>query len=105
MLNLALNAFHSMPTGGMLKVSGEVRCLCDQLIAAVTIADTGPGIAAEDLSRIFDLGFTTRPGSPGLGLAVCKTIMEQHGGTITPASRPGRGTTFELEFPLCGASH
>ncbi len=104
-LNLALNAFHSMPGGGMLKVSGEVRYLCDQLIAAVTIADTGPGIAEEDLNRIFDLGFSTRPGSAGLGLAVCKTIMEQHGGSITPESHPGSGTTFELEFPLPGGSH
>ncbi len=101
-LNLAVNAFHSMPEGGILKISGQVRCLCDQLIAAVSITDTGPGIAAKDLSRIFDLGFTTRPGSPGLGLAVCKTIMEQHGGSILPASRQGGGTTFELEFPLCG---
>jgi two-component system, sensor histidine kinase FlrB len=104
-LNLALNAFHSMPGGGLLKVSGEVRHRCDQNIAAVTIADTGPGIAQEDLHRIFDLGFTTRPGSPGLGLAVCKTIMEQHGGSITPASQPGSGTTFELEFPLSGGNH
>lgn len=101
-LNLALNAFHSMPDGGTLKMAGAVRCLCDQFIAAVTITDTGPGIAAEDMTRIFDLGFSTRPGSPGLGLAVCKTIMEQHRGSITPTSRPGSGTSFALEFPLYG---
>ena len=66
-------------------------------------SDSGPGIAAGNREQIFHPGFTTCPGSPGLGLAVCQTIMQQHGGTITVHSETGRGTTFRLEFPGWGA--
>ncbi len=105
MLNLALNAFHFMGTGGRLKISGK-RISAQEANAAkarVKIEDTGSGIPAENLRRIFQPGFTTRPGSPGLGLAVCKTILQQHGGDIAVASRTGSGTTFWLEFPLLEA--
>jgi signal transduction histidine kinase len=101
-LNLALNAFRFMPQGGRLRISGEIHDQGENSRARVEITDSGPGVAPEHLERIFDAGFTTRPGSPGLGLAVCKTIVEQHGGSITVASEPGRGTTFTLEFPGSG---
>jgi len=100
-LNLALNSFHFMPAGGVLHIAGEVTPNPEAKVR-LQIADTGPGIAPEILDRIFEPGFTTRRGSPGLGLAVCKTIMEQHHGTIRVASRPG-GATFTLEFPRAGA--
>jgi two-component system sensor histidine kinase FlrB len=99
LLNLALNAFRFMPGGGVLRISGRRRGKASEGSAEIEVADTGPGIAPENLARVFEAGFTTRPGSPGLGLAVCQTIMQQHGGTITAASRPGRGTRFLLEFP------
>src|SRR5208282_4386136 len=83
LLNLALNALRFMPGGG---VDIEVR-------------DTGPGIAEDDLPRIFDAGFSTRAGSSGLGLAVCRRILEQHGGSIAVESRPGHGATFRLRLP------
>jgi len=98
LLNLALNAFHFMPHGGGLRISGEAV----DHTARVEIADSGIGIALENLERVFDPGFTTRPGSPGLGLTVCKTIIEQHGGSISVSSPPQGGTTFTLEFPLAG---
>jgi signal transduction histidine kinase len=104
LLNLALNAFRFMPDGGLLRIRGEVSSRAGKATAAVEISDTGPGIAAEDRERIFHPGFTTCAGSPGLGLAVCKTIMEQHGGGITVDSGSGHGTTFKLEFPLSGAN-
>jgi signal transduction histidine kinase len=104
LLNLALNAFRFMPSGGVLKIRGEVSPRAGQSIATIEISDSGPGIAAEDRERIFQPGFTTCAGSPGLGLAVCKTIMEQHGGAITVSSRVGLGTTFKLEFSLSGAN-
>ena len=103
LLNLALNAFRFMPGGGVLKIGGEVSSQAGERRAAVEISDSGPGIAAEDRERIFQPGFTTCMGSPGLGLAVCKTIMEQHGGAISVDSQLGLGTTFKLEFPLSGA--
>jgi two-component system sensor histidine kinase FlrB len=97
-LNLALNSFRFMPEGGVFVISGEAA----GHKATVEFADSGPGIAPENLQRVFQPGFSTRAGSAGLGLAVCKTIMEQHGGSIAVSSRPGCGATFTLEFPLLG---
>ena len=97
-LNLALNSFHFMRGGGTIEISGGTRA--EVASAWIEVADSGPGIAPENLSRILEPGFTTRAGSPGLGLAVCKTIMEEHGGAIRVASRAGCGTTFTLELPL-----
>lgn len=97
--NLALNAFRFMPHGGVFEIVGGIT---PQGGVRVELRDSGEGIASENISRIFTPGFTTRPGSPGLGLAVCKTIIEQHRGTIDVQSKAGQGTTFTLEFPLAG---
>jgi two-component system sensor histidine kinase FlrB len=97
-LNLALNSFHFMRGGGTIEISGGTHA--EVASAWIEVADSGSGIAPENLSRILEPGFTTRAGSPGLGLAVCKTIMEEHGGAIRVASRAGCGTTFTLELPL-----
>lgn len=102
MLNLALNSFQFMPGGGVLRISGEPARPAKNRGPWLEMADTGLGIAAENIERVFEPGFTTRPGSPGLGLAVCKTVMAQHGGSIRVASCAGRGTTFSLEFPFTG---
>jgi two-component system sensor histidine kinase FlrB len=96
LLNLALNAFRFMPGGGWLSIRG-VDLGADGV--EITARDTGPGIAADDLPRIFEAGFSTRPGSSGLGLAVCQRILEQHGGTIGVESRLGEGATFWLRLP------
>lgn len=104
LLNLALNAFASMRGSGLLHIAARMETGGEKLKAYVDITDTGPGIAREDQERIFQPGFSTRPGSPGLGLAVCRTIMEQHHGSIRVASQPGSGTTFTLELPLLEAS-
>jgi two-component system sensor histidine kinase FlrB len=100
LLNLALNSFHFMPGGGLLRFAGRVSS--QHRSVEIEVADTGPGIAPENLSRLFEAGFSTRAGSPGLGLAVCRTIVQQHGGTISVASRPGRGAAFTLRLPLAG---
>jgi signal transduction histidine kinase len=99
LLNLALNAFRCMPGGGVLRISGRAVRSAEKLTVHIEVADTGPGIAPEHLERVFKAGFTTRPAGLGLGLAVCQTIMEQHGGRISVASRPGQGARFLLEFP------
>jgi two-component system sensor histidine kinase FlrB len=103
LLNLALNAFRFMKGGGVLTVSGSVTEAPSPQVR-IEIADSGPGIASENLGHIFEPGFTTRPGSPGLGLTVCKTIVEQHDGSIGVRSSAGEGATFHLEFPVLGAS-
>ncbi len=96
LLNLALNAFRFMPGGGWLSIRG-IDCGADGV--EIVVRDTGPGIAPDDLPRIFDAGFSTRAGSSGLGLAVCRRILEQHGGSISAESRPGNGATFRLRLP------
>ena len=101
LLNLALNAFRFMPGGGWFGLRGDD--LGSNGIE-VSVRDTGPGIAENDLPKIFQPGFSTRPGSCGLGLAVCRQIVEQHGGTIGVESRPGHGTTFRLRLPRMEAA-
>jgi PAS domain S-box-containing protein len=97
LLNLVLNAMHAMPGGGWIEIGGHRSE--DGSSVVVRVADTGPGIAPQHLPSIFEPGFSTRVQSPGLGLAVCRKIVEQHGGTIRAASRPGRGATFTMTFP------
>jgi two-component system sensor histidine kinase FlrB len=97
LLNLALNAFRFMPAGGWLALSGIEDVSAESI--AIEVRDTGPGISPCDLPRIFEPGFSTRPGSSGLGLAVCHRIIEQHGGSIEAKSNPGYGATFRLKLP------
>jgi PAS domain S-box-containing protein len=63
---------------------------------AIRVADTGPGIAAADLPRLFDPFYTTKPQGMGMGLAICRTTAEAHGGHLTVESTPGQGTVFQL---------
>jgi len=96
--NLVLNALRALPGGGWIELSGRIGE--DGRAVWLAVADTGPGISPEQAPRIFEAGFSTRAGSPGLGLAVCRKIVEQHRGTITVTSPPGRGAIFTLTFPL-----
>jgi signal transduction histidine kinase len=98
LLNLVLNAVQAMTGEGWIELGGR-RLLNSQAVALV-VSDTGPGIPAEILPRIFEPGFSTRPGSPGLGLSVCRKIVEQHAGSISAASHPGFGAKITLIFPL-----
>ena len=98
--NLALNAFRAMKPGGTLSVSVCRREKDSPPTAAVAFVDQGAGIRAENLEKIFEPGFTTQCGSPGLGLAVTRMVIAQHGGTIRVESREGQGTTFTLTLPI-----
>jgi signal transduction histidine kinase len=77
------------------------RCIWERRkkFVEVRAQDTGTGIAPQHLSNIFDPGFTTRPGSVGLGLAVCRKIVNQHRGTVRVESSTSEGSTFVLTFP------
>ncbi len=105
LLNLVLNALRAMPGGGWVEISGHrisrdgIHC-GDAAAAAISVSDTGPGVLGGNGAKIFEPGFSTRPGSPGLGLAVCRKIVEQHGGTLEAANRAGAGASFTLTFPL-----
>lgn len=97
--NLALNAFRAMPVGGTLSIRLQWADFERLNEVSITFEDTGRGIAAEHLDKIFEPGFTTQPGNPGIGLAVCRTVVEQHHGTIAVSSEPGKGTTFSVIVP------
>ena len=63
------------------------------------VRDTGAGIRAEDLGKIFELFFTTKSQGTGLGLALARKFIEAYGGTLTVRSEPGRGAAFRATFP------
>jgi two-component system sensor histidine kinase FlrB len=100
LLNLVLNALRAMPGGGWVEISGHHTHHASGCAAVISVNDTGPGIDARQAARIFEPGFSTRPGSPGLGLAVCRKIVEQHGGSLAASNRAGSGASFTLLLPL-----
>jgi len=99
LLNLILNAQAAMPDGGELMISMRP----DGQAVAITITDTGSGIPADQLGRVFDAYYSTRRGGSGLGLPIVKRIVAEHGGSITVASEPGRGTQFVIRLPAAAA--
>ncbi len=96
-VNLAVNAFDAMPAGGWLTIT--TRSEGGQVIAEV--ADTGEGIAPEDIRRIYDPFFSTRKksGGNGLGLSISYGIVQEHGGTMEVESGLRSGTRFLIRFP------
>jgi signal transduction histidine kinase len=84
-----------MPEGGELRVAVAVRG--DTL--EVTISDTGEGIAAADISHVFEPFFSTKSEGTGLGLALVHRVVQEHGGEIDVRSVPSLGTTFTLTLP------
>jgi len=98
-LNLVCNAIRHTPAGGKIVVSVERTRRAGKMGALVKITDTGCGIPAHMLEHLFEAGFSADGNTPGLGLAVCKRLMMQHGGEIRVSSRVNHGSTFELEFP------
>jgi signal transduction histidine kinase len=104
LLNLLINARQAMEGGGVLSVT--VRSNEADGMGEIAIRDTGTGIPAEKLSSIFDPFFSTKTadsngqGGTGLGLALCKDVIESHRGRIRVESALGEGTCFTLRFPL-----
>jgi signal transduction histidine kinase len=95
-LNIAVNALEAMPKGGRMRIEME-RCR-DRV--RVTVRDTGPGIPAELLARIYESDFTTKGGGSGIGLYVARAVVELHGGSIEAHSTLGRGTDVQVDLPL-----
>ncbi len=96
LLNLMINALQAMPGGGelLIKVSRQRR------MAMVEVIDTGTGMSAEQLSRIFQVYYSTKSRGMGLGLPTTRRIIREHGGTIQVDSEVGKGTRFIIQLPL-----
>ncbi len=97
LLNILVNATQAMPKGGLLWVRTGVKQNEDAIF--VSIIDSGVGMDAEKLSQIFKPFFTDKNRGTGLGLSITKNIIDQHHGTISVISNPGKGTTFTLMLP------
>jgi len=104
LLNLIINARQAMPRGGRLTI--EVRENAAAQMAEIRISDTGVGIPPEQLRMIFEPFYTTKDpdeqghGGSGLGLSVCRQIIEQHQGRIRVESLLGKGSRFTVKLPL-----
>jgi two-component system CheB/CheR fusion protein len=95
--NIIKNAVEAMDSKGMLTVTAHITA---DGKAEVSFTDTGPGIAVENLGRVFQPLFSTKAKGIGLGLSIAKTIINKHGGTIEAKSEPGKGANIIIEFPL-----
>ncbi|MEN6464723.1 MAG: ATP-binding protein, partial [Syntrophaceae bacterium] len=90
------NALQAMPEGGILALRS--RQLNGEFI--LHVSDTGAGISRENLQKIFEPFFTTKSDGLGLGLAITKRVMEEHGGRIDFVSEQGKGSEVTLGIPL-----
>jgi two-component system cell cycle sensor histidine kinase/response regulator CckA len=107
LLNLFFNAIEAMPHGGQMSVQAvhapdlmKTNGIGEPAIV-ISVTDTGTGIAVEDQAKIFHPFFTTKTkGGMGLGLSICQSIIQAHGGCMTVDSQAGRGSTFSLTLPL-----
>lgn len=103
-LNLMLNAFNAMRDAGPDVARRLVvrTAASDQSTVLVDVRDTGSGIAPDKLESIFDSFITGRSDGLGVGLSICRSIIERHGGTISARNNPDRGATFSITLPASG---
>jgi two-component system sensor histidine kinase AtoS len=97
LLNLVINAIQAIPETGTVTVSTRAD---GEAGVAIRVIDDGVGVAPENLDKIFDPFFSTKPSGTGLGLAMVHRIVDAHHGVITVESRPGVGTTVTVRLPL-----
>nr|MBA2321420.1 hypothetical protein [Deltaproteobacteria bacterium] len=98
-INLLQNAVQAMPRGGTVGVTTRQR----EGWAEIAVSDTGPGLTAEAMSRLFVPFYTTKAGGTGLGLAISRRLVDAHGGELQVSSDPGRGATFVVRLPASPA--
>ena len=96
LLNLVQNALEAMPHGGTLTLRGARTADA----VALQLQDTGSGMPADALPRIFEPLYTTKPGGTGLGLYLVREILTAHEGQVTVESAQGQGTTVTLRLPV-----
>ena len=99
LLGVLENSVDALATGGTIAVETELLEVEAPRAVRITIRDTGQGIPADHLGRVFDLFFTTKSRGTGLGLAITRTVVERHGGRVEVESQPGAGTTVRIVLP------
>jgi PAS domain S-box-containing protein len=99
-INLLVNALQAIDstTAGVRQIGIQARTETDGKLY-VSIVDSGPGIAADDLDRLFTAFFSTKPEGMGMGLSICRSIIDAHGGRIWATSEPGQGSVFQFLLP------
>lgn len=102
-LNLLINGYEAMPEGGTLTVRAEHDEAAR--VIRVAVVDTGKGIDAGSLEKIFQPFFTTKPKGTGLGLAISRQLVEQMNGSLTASSHDAGGSVFTIEIPVLRAGH
>lgn len=102
--NIIINAIQAMPDGGILTLGSDLIKRDGQDFVRVMIADTGKGIAPVALEKIFAPFFTTKTQGTGLGLPICRQLIEQHHGLIEVESQLDQGTTFNILLPAASLS-
>lgn len=93
--NLIKNAMQAMPNGGQLTIS----CRVDDVYVHLRFADNGKGLTREELSRLLEAYYTTKPGGHGLGLLIVDRIVRSHGGDLAIDGKPGEGAAFTISLP------
>ena len=99
-INLIKNALQAMPQGGKLNIFGKVN---DKMVE-IDFEDTGPGLSSHELGQIFQPFYSTKEGTQGLGLGlpICRKILERYGGQLAVQSQPGQGTLVKILLPKAG---
>jgi len=102
--NLLINAFNYTPPGGTVRLEAEQEDAGEGSFVSISVSDTGPGIPASEMERIFDRYYRSPKSKgvkgTGLGLAIVKAVAEAHGGNVTVQSEEGSGSTFVLRLPV-----
>ena len=108
--NLAINARDAMPDGGVLTIATRNQHLDSSGVGpdavapgdyvALSVTDTGVGIPPGELKRVLEPFYTTKSGGLGMGLSICRSIIEAHGGRIWVATGGNRGSIFQFELPI-----
>jgi C4-dicarboxylate-specific signal transduction histidine kinase len=99
LLNLIMNAIEAMAAGETRDLMVRSGTSGPQKVV-VSVCDAGPGLEAQTVDRLFEPFFTTKPHGMGMGLAICRSIMEAHQGRLTVRANEPRGAIFEAEFPI-----
>src|SRR3990167_2569354 len=100
LVNLVTNAAQAMTAAGTPAPTIEMRTCLKDGHAVIDVIDNGPGFDPDSAQRAFDAFFSTRPNGMGLGLAICRSTVEAHEGTVSIVSGPGAGARLSIRLPL-----